>query len=245
MKILTDFAINYYTKKQRSINMKVFGNIYYIGKKLNNLNGITAMNDNDFSKIRKNTEILIIDDEDFPPLDFLKQNGFSVIHKTDIEDIKDLQAYHIILCDIRGVGKKIYDSSAEGAYLIKEAKVHYPNKQIIAYTASSFDPSYNNFLLDTSLIKKETPKEDWVALLDEQIKNSVDPVIQWEKMRQALLRAGMSTIEVASLEVKYVKAIEKKSFKSLESLKNGSNNAISSIITEFMSSLLVKFIRGA
>lgn len=220
------------------------GNIYLIRKKISNLNGSSVMNNISINQLRKNTEILIIDDEEFSLLDMIKKHGFNVHHKKDIDDIKDLQPYDIVLCDIRGVGK-IYDSTFEGAYVIKEERINYPNKQIIAYTASSYNAEYNKYLsCADAIVPKGTSPEDWVSLLDEQLFKCVDPVFQWGKMRGALLEAGMDTIDVAKIEALYVKAIEEKDFTSLKALQNNKNKAIRPIISEFLSSLIVKYLSG-
>ena len=59
------------------------------------------------SELRKYVSILIIDDNNFSPEKFLIANGYQVQHKTDIETIKDVEPYDIILCDIAGVGKNL------------------------------------------------------------------------------------------------------------------------------------------
>ena len=57
-------------------------------------------------ELRRQFDILIIDDDDFIQKKNLTQNGFQIIQKQDIEDVRDVEAYSIILCDIRGVGAK-------------------------------------------------------------------------------------------------------------------------------------------
>lgn len=56
-------------------------------------------------ELRKNINILIIDDNSFYAEDFLKANGYQITHKNDIDNIRDVEPYEIIMCDIAGVGK--------------------------------------------------------------------------------------------------------------------------------------------
>lgn len=88
---------------------------------------------NSIAELRKHVNMLVIDDNDFGPEQYLKLNGYQIHHKQDIESIKDVEPYDIILCDISGVGKKLgYEK--EGAFIIREIHANYPNKRIIAYT---------------------------------------------------------------------------------------------------------------
>lgn len=96
------------------------------------------------SELRKHAGILIIDDNDFLPEEYLKSNGFQIQHKKDIDTIKDVEPYEIIMCDISGVGKKL-GYAKEGAFIIREIHANYPDKRIIAYTSYTFDADYNQF----------------------------------------------------------------------------------------------------
>ena len=221
--------------------MKI-GSIYYINKNINDIKGKAFFDVRNIQKLRKMTEILIIDDEEFPLLEAIQKHGFSIAHKPDIQDTKDFIPYDIILCDIKGVGK-LYGSEYEGAYLIKEAKKSFPNKQLIAYTASTYNPSYNSFLkYADAIIPKGTSLEGWIDLIDTQLRNCIDPIYQWKELRKSLFEAELSTIEVATFEQLYVKAIENKEFTSFEKLTD--NTQTSSIIKQFLTSLIVRFIKG-
>ena len=60
--------------------------------------------------------------------------------------------------------------------------------------------------------------DDWTALLDRLLCEVVDPVRIWEKTRKQLLDAGVSTVDVAKYESKYVDAVKKENYESLQSL---------------------------
>ena len=96
--------------------MKI-GNWFYLNYQISDLNGEQILKDITLSKLKRNVDILIIDDEDFPLLDELKRHEFNIEYKNDISSLKDVEPYAIILCDVRGVGKFL-GSVEEGAYLV-------------------------------------------------------------------------------------------------------------------------------
>lgn len=61
-------------------------------KKISDLNGETIFKDVSLSALRKNTEILIIDDEEFTYLDILRKHEYNLTEKTDLSDLKDAEA---------------------------------------------------------------------------------------------------------------------------------------------------------
>ena len=186
--------------------------IYIISYTLEDLKALENIKDQNVLDLRKMIDILVIDDEEFSPGGFLEKNNFRLTYKKDIDNVKDVSEYPIIMCDIRGVGKHISETY-EGAYLIKEIKTSYPEKRVIAYTASQYDASYNKFLnYSDELLTKGTALEDWVTILDNQIHKSVDPIYQWGKLRNQLIDKGSSTIEVAKLESYFVESCKRKDF---------------------------------
>jgi len=225
------------------IKMK-FPKICFVTYTANDLKELTVLNNMNKAELRRNVEILVIDDENFSPEEHLQRIGFRVVHKKDIDNINDVAEYTVILCDIRGVGKT-FGSKREGAFVIKEIKEKYPSKQVIAYTASSYDPSYTKDMNHADMtIQKGMALDDWVDAIDEQIKKAVDPIYQWERLRMELLQNGLSTIFVARLEDKYVQAIKRKNFTTLEKLASSENQEVRGLICDFLASACVKFVSG-
>lgn len=216
----------------------------FIKYTISDLSETTILQTLNISELRKKVEILIIDDEEPVALPFLRQNGFHITHKFDIDNINDVSSYSIILCDIRGVGNAL-GSSRQGAFVIKEIKRRYPDKQVIAYTGSSYDPSYNNDInLADHVISKGIALDDWVSIIDSQIEKVISPIFQWNRLRKSLLDCGASTIYVAKLEDRYVRAIKSKNFSSLQKLANETDEKTRTIVSDFLVSVCAKVILG-
>lgn len=217
---------------------------YFIKYSISDLSADTALNMPNLVDLRRKIDILIIDDEALLVEERLSASGFHITHKMDIDSVREVEPYSIILCDIKGVGTR-FNSPKEGAFLIREIKKLYPNKQVVAYTGSKYDPTYNEYLKCADMIiDKGISLDDWVSLLDDQIKKAINPQYQWQRMRQYLLDADVSTINVAKIEDRYVTAIQKKDFSNLSSLANTSNDATKAVISDFVSSVCVKLILG-
>lgn len=209
--------------------------IYYIPRKLSDLNGEHILREIKLSQLKRNTEILVIDDDEFVYLESLKKLEYHIEHRTDIQGLKDVAEYDIILCDIRGVGKFLR-SPYEGAYLVKQIKEKYPNKIVISYTANDYDPKFQEYLAYAdATIPKGTALEDWDAMLTKMLKELVDPVKQWEKARNALLAAGVSTVMVAQYESQYVKAVKNGDYKSLKDVYVNSKKPGNDIMISLLS----------
>lgn len=220
--------------------------IYFIMNKISDLTDYAALNlPKSIAELRKHVNMLVIDDNDFAPEKFLKLNGYQIHHKTDIDNIKDVEPYDIILCDISGIGKKL-GYAKEGAFIIREIHANYPNKRIIAYTSYTFDADYNKYFSIADFVApKDFGTDDWIDVLDEQVRKAIDPVNQWKKIRKYLLENDVSTLMIARIEDKYVAAVNNKNFDKLKSFVDGNDSKLSSIITDFLSSLCAKLILGS
>lgn len=200
---------------------------------------------NNIGRLRQHVRILIIDDNEFMAEKYLKNSGYQIDHKYDIDTIKDIEPYEIIMCDISGVGKKL-GFEKEGAFIIREIHENYPNKIIIAYTSYTYNADYNQFFaLADSVVAKDIPTDDWIGILDEQVRNVINPIHQWKRIRNYLFDNNVSTITIAQIEDIYVKSIRKKDLNILTTYMSGKDIKISTIITDFSTSLCAKLILGA
>lgn len=218
--------------------------IFFITHRISDLNGESILKEESLTKLKKLTSILVIDDKEFSYLGALKKYEFNLVQKYDLTLLTDAEAFDIILCDIRGVGKFL-ESPYDGANLIKELKLKYPSKTIIAYTANDYDAGFQKYLnyADKVIPKGSFAIEDWVALLTQVLMESADPVQQWKKTRQALSEAGVSTVDIAKYESQYVKAVKAGSFESIEKLYADSKKYGSNIMMDLLSSVVAKVIK--
>jgi DNA-binding NarL/FixJ family response regulator len=156
--------------------------IYLIPHKISEINGESILEEQSLTNLKKLTSILVVDDNEFSYLNALKKYEFNIVQKDDLNMLTDAEAFDVILCDIRGVGKFL-ESPYDGANLIKELKLKYPSKIIIAYTANDYDARFQEYLnyADKLIPKGTFSIEDWVSLLTQVLKESVDPVQQWKK----------------------------------------------------------------
>ena len=220
--------------------MKI-GNWFYLNYQISDLNGEQILKDITLSKLKRNVDILIIDDEDFPLLDELKRHEFNIEYKNDISSLKDVEPYAIILCDVHGVGKFL-GSVEEGAYLVSSIKQKYPLKTVISYTADTTSPGAQKYLKDAdNIFPKGTSIEDWASLLTGTIKDMANPVNLWKKIQERLLQSNVSTRDVAYLESKYVKAVKQGNYESLSKLSENETNPIKDIL-KYSLPLLLKIL---
>lgn len=189
--------------------------ISFFYKKITELNGELAMRDISLSELKKRMEILIVDDEEFSYFEALQKHEYNITQKKDLTDLRDAEAFKIVLCDIRGVGNFL-GSEFGGAYLIKQLKEKYPAKIIIAYTANEYSAKFQQFLdyADDVIPKGSYALEDWTSLLDRLLKELADPVKIWDRTRKTLIEADVPTLDVAKYESDYVTAIKKGRFES-------------------------------
>lgn len=194
---------------------------------------------------RGDFNIAVIDDETFPLMDLLKSHRFVIDKFDDINSIKQLEAYDIILCDIQGVGVS-FSNKYQGAYLIKEIYKSYPFKIIIAYTGSNYDPRYNEYLKFAEYnIAKDSDSENWVDILDEAIKQLSMVEYRWIRIRKFLLKKGVSLLDLALLEDDFVtRALEHKSFEDFPSkkIRKGFSNDEIEILSLFVKTVSKIFI---
>lgn len=214
------------------------GKFYYLKNQISDLQTMCTFKNEDMLKLRHQFDILFIDDDEIPFLEILTNRGFNIRYQQDIEDIRDVSAYNIIMCDINGIGSKL---GKDGASLAAEIKKTYPSKNVIAYSAATQDLTNRKYLdMIDRTIPKGTSGDDWSSILDELIEENSNPIKVWKKATKKLLEANVSVREIAELESKYVELIKKKKFSSLESLSE--TKEISEII-KAASPLLIQVLK--
>lgn len=197
-------------------------------------------------EFRKKIRIAVIDDESFQPEVNLRRNNYNITTFTDLNTIEDVQSYHIILCDLSGVGLA-QNPDLQGAHLISEIKKAYPEKSVIAYTGgSSSRELYGRAMLQAdTLVPKDANIDEWTQTLDEAIQSVANPVKVWKSTRSKLLEADVSLSNLAILEHEFVKAFEKGKDINLQKLSKKANklkisNNAQKIITSLVANSIIK-----
>lgn len=161
----------------------------------------------DTAKRRSHIDVLVIDDSSFPPKENLERNSFKITQWPDIEDLKTVEHYDLILCDIEGVGKKINPKDQGGA-VIKQIKKLYPNKYIIAYSARTFGTQFNEFFTYADeVVSKDKDVSDWCDTLDSAMEEIVNPQKFWLRLRKFLSDSEIGTKDLLLLEDRYVRSM--------------------------------------
>lgn len=219
--------------------------MYLIVGKPKTIHDLVRVNGKSIGELRMATPVAVIDDEIFPKRNYLQQHNFIIKELGDINDIKAVAEYQIILCDIKGVGVH-FGSKFEGGHIIEQIRKFYPNKVIIAYTGERFDPTYNKFFqIADSSIKKDAEDEEWENVLDKAIKIANDPVEQWEKIRSSLIYENISLINLVRLEELFVNSVrDKKDYISNNKILNIIDEDIKVILLNLASSFLYALISG-
>jgi DNA-binding NtrC family response regulator len=196
---------------------------------------------------RSSVSILCIDDQGLEYEKIIRNHGFNIRVLRDIEDIKAVTEYPVVICDIKGVGKS-FGSKFEGGHIIQEIKNRYPEKVVIAYTGQQFDATYNKFFsLADFTLSKDIDSDTWINTLDETIRKVVSPIEQWKRMRAFLISKEVPLKTVFQLEQQFIDAVltkDKGKFAKGSTIK-GLEGDVRGVIASFIASILFKMVFGA
>lgn len=191
---------------------------------------------------RSSVKILVVDDQGFPYTEQMRDLNYNIKSVTDLETLDFAKAYDIIICDVRGVGKKLAIRD-EGIGLIRDVHNLYPYKEYAVYTANQVDLDMARSLkgIDIEIVPKIFDKDNWNSLLDKMVKSVLDPRNVWLKMRTLLLNEGLPLVTVLKLEHKYVWMANHHKLDAIKLLSDSSLN-ISSDIRAVVNSLIANIV---
>lgn len=213
-------------------------------KKIYKLSEIKVLNTS-IQKLKKEIKIAVIDDQDFPPTNNLRNLGFNINTFKDISTLEQVKEYPVIICDIKGIGKE-FGGKYEGAFVISELRKIYPDKYIISYSTSSYDLDISSFIQKSDVIaSKGATIEEWSSILEKAIKDTSNASIRWKKTRESLLNNDIELSDLLDLEQKYILSINnsKNEMQDTSLLENIHNDLIIDIVKEFTSSALVEILK--
>ena len=217
---------------------------FFKKKKIYKLSEIKVLNTS-IQKLKKEIKIAVIDDQDFPPTNNLRNLGFNIITFKDISTLEQVKEYPVIICDIKGIGKE-FGGKYEGAFVISELRKSYPDKYIISYSTSSYDLDISSFIQKSDVIaSKGATIEEWSSILEKAIKDTSNASIRWKKTRESLLNNDIELSDLLDLEQKYILSINnsKNEMQDTSLLENIHNYLIIDIVKEFTSSALVEILK--
>ena len=217
---------------------------FFKKKKIYKLSEIKVLNTS-IQKLKKEIKIAVIDDQDFPPTNNLRNLGFNIITFKDISTLEQVKEYPVIICDIKGIGKE-FGGKYEGAFVISELRKSYPDKYIISYSTSSYDLDISSFIQKSDVIASKGAKiEEWSSILEKAIKDTSNASIRWKKTRESLLNNDIELSDLLDLEQKYILSINnsKNEMQDTSLLENIHNDLIIDIVKEFTSSALVEILK--
>lgn len=211
----------------------MFGKRYYL-EQLN-------QQGTDLSIDRNNIKIAIIDDMDVPYLESLDRSGYNVRHYRDIEDFEMLKPYSVIVCDIKGVGRK-FQSKLEGAYIIKEARKLFPEKYIIAMSSAVYKVNIAKIIdvADDKIIR-DTDMDRVLNSIDTAVNTMKSNRLRWLRLRNSLINDhNVDLYDVWKIEQDFIASMIKKDKKILEKNKvvNHANDMIKGLLVNFISGII-------
>ncbi|MDE5886067.1 MAG: hypothetical protein K2H46_00595 [Muribaculaceae bacterium] len=161
-----------------------------------------------YRKLLLQTPIAIIDDEGLPEAktDGLKRHGYKIEEISDVDQIRQLEAYPIVISDVDGVATKL-DPENHGLGLIRLLAKNYPFKGLGVYSGKTH--SLPILPEDTLIIQKDDELEKWTEKIDTLIFSVSDPIMVWRRFAKKLIDAGISAYDLEKLEDVYVKSILK------------------------------------
>lgn len=191
---------------------------------------------------RNAIKVLIVDNEEFMYEESLRRLGFNIQKYNDIESLETAEAFHIVICDVRGVGKK-FKSPNEGAFVLNQLKKKYPMKEFAVYSGSLFNTEVTEDLQDINIITKDQPSEDWCNDIDALIRKVTNPKLIWQKIARIMIDNDVPTQVICKMEHEYVEVIKDKkgdfsNFPSSKCLKSVDSN-ISGIIHSLVAGIVL------
>ncbi|MEI7180399.1 hypothetical protein WCT65_15190, partial [Pectobacterium carotovorum] len=223
--------------KKRKIKVLIIKKRRY---KLDDLNSIEYRNE-DSRNERRNIKIAIIDDEEIPFLDSLKNSGFNIKHYRDIDNFDMLSDYQIIISDIDGVGKS-FSSEYQGAYILKEIKKLYPDKFLIAMSSKIYNISFSEILESADIKINRDVTVDTVGDKIDIAMNAVSSVKKrWLRVRKQLIDIyDMDLFDVWEIEQDVIDSIiNKKSKINQDRIQKLFGQVVLGVVANFISGVIL------
>lgn len=202
----------------------------------------------DVADLKRRFRIGVLDDEPFVQADALRAHGFQLVELGgDIKSVEQVEAYPIVICDIKGVGRA-FGSKYEGAHVLSEIRKAYPDKYLVAFTGMTYDASYNEKLntADKSATK-DAPIDLWTQTLETALLAVGDPRERWIRLRPTLLNRGVELFDLLMLEQAFIRAIRERDARRFNERVRSLpiSTDITDVLIKFSAAALVQLIEAA
>jgi CheY-like chemotaxis protein len=106
--------------------------------------------------IVRRTNILVVDDGDFPYMSLFKRDGYNVTKWETVKDTRQLENgdFDVILLDLFGVG--LAESEEQGFGILKHIKETNPAQLVIAYSNAEWSLDYQPFFQGADAVLHKT-----------------------------------------------------------------------------------------
>ena len=184
----------------------------------------------------KNTvRVLILDDAGYN-IEPLKSLGYiNVDVKTVFTDMKEIEMYDVIFCDVTDVAKNIYNDG-QGAQLASCIKKTYPNKYVVIFSGQTFKPSFSKYFSEVdAVLDKSANYGEITDHIDKCISIQNDPIKYWKFIKKVMTSNELNDITLSKMEHFYVK--------SIIDHKDYITNMDSNIFSDIDYSIILNFIK--
>ncbi|MEZ8077937.1 hypothetical protein ACED27_23290 [Vibrio sp. FF112] len=191
---------------------------------------------------RASIPIAVIDDLDVPYIEAVRNCGYKgITHYTDIDNFEMLSVYQVIICDIRGVGKKL--SKNEGAFIIQQLRKVYPDKYIIAMSSNLYHLPIQNYIgVADAKLKRDVSSDRVIREIEKGVAVMSSRKERWLRFRDYLLKTHqMDLYDVWQIEQEFIKSVlthDRKGFEESDVLKKHGGDMVKGLLVNFISGII-------
>ena len=169
-------------------------------KSISDLKSVYAKKKHDLGKNRELIKICVLDNDGFDVQQLNKVGYKNIDVRESFDNIADFSKYHLILCDVDGIGAKI-NIKKQGLYVADELyKSYYPLTQVAIYTGQELSNYEYSEVAGIQVIDKNIPWSNLIEKIDQICAVFWNPEKTWELLEGYFKKNGLSNKEIAVLE---------------------------------------------
>jgi len=172
-----------------------------------------------FETTKFRAKIAVIDDEEFPHMELLTDEGYNVTNFTDIKNIETFisKNYDVLILDIQGVGREIAGSE-EGWGVLEYLKRIHPHLVVVVFTGADWSITKYKEKSDLAdyIIGKDSEYLTFKMKLDAAIRKALSYDYHIKIFKKELQNLGFESKAVEDIIKKYGHNKEKTKSKILK-----------------------------